>query len=83
MPIPLHREFQFYLDHQDELVREYNGKYLVIVDNKVEGAYDTQEVAVTKALESFDRGTFLVQKCAPGSESYTRSFHSRIRLVAS
>ena len=32
--------FKYYLDHQEELVKDYNGKYLVITDFKVAGAYN-------------------------------------------
>ena len=32
---PLAREFQFYLDNQDELVKQYNGRVIVIKDGQV------------------------------------------------
>ena len=37
----LDNEFKFYLDHQEELLPTYSGKYVMIVGNKVVGAYDT------------------------------------------
>ena len=36
----LEKEFNYYLQHQDELVKEYDGKYIVIKDNAVAGVYD-------------------------------------------
>lgn len=70
----LQREFEYYLAHQDEMVREYNGKYIVIKDGAVLGAYDDELTAVTEQ----ELGTFLVQKVSPGNSAYTQTFHSRV-----
>lgn len=77
----LEKEFQYYLDHQDELVKQYNGQFIVIKDCKVVGAHDSELEAVEKASEKYELGTFLVQKCEPGSESYTQTYHSRVVLT--
>ena len=74
----LEREFQYYKDHQKELVEKYNGKFLVITNNKVVGIYDTELEAYTTAKKSYKAGTFLIQHCQPGKESYTQTFHSRV-----
>ena len=74
----LEKEFQYYLDHQDELVAKHNGKFVVIKDCAVIGVYDTEFGAVTETQKSYPLGTFLVQKCEPGSENYTQTFHSRV-----
>lgn len=74
----LEKEFQYYLDHQSELVKQYDGKFLIIKDQAVIGAYDTEEDAVTEGQNRFELGTFLVQLCEPGENSYTQHFHSRV-----
>lgn len=74
----LEKEFQYYLDHQEGLVEKYTGKFLVIRKCAVVGAYDTELEAVEKASEKYEVGTFLVQKCEPGKESYTQTYHSRV-----
>ena len=74
----LEKEFNYYLEHQDELVKQYNGKFIVIKDCSVIGAYDSEMEAVTKTTEEHKLGTFLVQKCEPGIESYTQTYHSRV-----
>ena len=74
----LEKEFQYYLDHQKELVEKYNGKFLAIKECVVVGVYDTELEAVEKASEKYEVGTFLVQKCEPGKESYTQTYHSRV-----
>jgi outer membrane lipoprotein-sorting protein len=77
----LKKEFQYYLEHQNELVKQYNGKFIVIKDNKVIGVYDSELEAVTKTSQQQELGTFLVQKCEPGTSSYTQTYHSRAIFV--
>ena len=74
----LEKEFKYYLEHQDELVKKYNGKFIVIKDCKVIGVFDSELEAVEKTAEKYELGTFLVQKCEPGAESYTQTYHSRV-----
>ncbi len=74
----LEKEFKYYIDHQDELVAKYRGKYIVIVGETVIGAYDTEIVAYTKSQEEHALGTFLIQACLPGKENFTQTFHSRV-----
>lgn len=74
--------FQYYLAHQDELVKDYNGKYLVIYDRVVVGAYSSEMEALQQGKKAYELGTFIVQKCEPGTESYVQTFHSRVRFAA-
>ena len=78
MPSVLEKDFEYYLAHQDELVREYAGKYLLIRDEQVLSAFDNQMEAVRAGAAKFPLGTFLVQKCEPGTDSYTQTFRSRV-----
>lgn len=77
MTSPLEKEFQFYLDNQDELVKKYDGKFIVIKDSKVLGVYDDELTAITETEQSEKIGTFLVQKVSEGESEYTQTFHSR------
>ena len=74
----LRDEFDFYLANQDEMVKQYNGKFVVIKDRKVIGVFDDQADAVLDTQKKHDLGTFLVQKVEPGNASYTQTFHSRV-----
>ena len=74
----LKKQFGYYIDNQDELVKKYNGKFIVIKDCAVIGAYDDELEAITETSKKYELGTFLVQKCIPGSEGYTQTFHSRV-----
>ncbi len=73
----LEKEFKYYKDHQDELVKKFNGKYLVIKDEQVIGVYDTDLEAYSNSKEKYELGTFLIQHCMLGKNSYTHTFHSR------
>jgi formyltetrahydrofolate synthetase len=77
----LRTEFDYYLAHQNELVKKYNGKFIVIKNQAVIGDYESELEAVKKTAQEHELGTFLVQKCEPGSESYTQMYHSRVTFV--
>lgn len=81
MAKPLEKEFKYYIKNQKELVKKYRGKYIVIKDEKVIGSYESEIEAIEKTSKKEELGTFLVQKCEPGVESYTQTFHSRITFV--
>lgn len=74
----LEKEFQYYLDNQETLVKLYSGKYIVIVGEKVVGAYDSKQEAYDKSSEEMALGTFLIQHCLPGKSSHTQTYHSRV-----
>lgn len=71
-------EFQYYLDHQAELLKQYNGRFLVIKDKKVQGDYSSEQEAYVEALKKYDVGSFLIQECKPGDDNYTQVYHSRV-----
>ena len=74
----LEREFAYYLQHQEELVRQYQGKFVVIYDSQVLGAFDTELDAIREIPPNYALGTFLIQKCEQGNAAYTQMFHSRV-----
>ena len=71
-------EFEYYIAHQDQLVREYEGKFLIIKDCQVQGAYDDELAAYRQASEDFEPGSFLIQQCLPGDQGYSQTFCSRV-----
>ena len=76
--LPLEREFRYYVVHQDELVARYSGKVLAIKNQAVIGVFDSEADAVYETARTHEMGTFLVQRCEAGVESYTQVFHSLI-----
>ncbi len=76
----LEKEFNYYLSRQDQMVEKYNGKTIVIIDEEVVGVYDSDEEALLATQKDHSLGTFLIQRCTPGSDSYAMTFRSRVRF---
>ena len=81
MSKPLEKEFKYYIENQNKLVKRYNNKCIVIKNKKVIGVYDSVAEAVRETSKKEPLGTFLVQKCTPGKEGYTRTYHSRVSFT--
>ena len=77
----LQKEFDYYLQHQDELVSQYNGKFIVIENCQLIGSYNSEIEAITETTKQHELGTFLVQKCEIGTDSCSYMYHSRVILV--
>lgn len=73
----LKKELEYFKTHQKELVKDHEGKFLVIKNQQIQGVYETEMEAYSDAQKKFELGTFLIQKCESGQESYTQTFHSR------
>ena len=69
--------FEYFLAHKDELLEKYNGQFVVIADDRVLAAYRSEAEAVNETRKTRELGTFLVQQVSPGTDAYTRVFHSR------
>lgn len=78
----LEQEYKYFKDHQKELVKEYPGRYVVIVGEVVVGNYSTYVEAYQKASEEHELGTFLIQECTPGTRAYTSYVNSSLNHVA-
>jgi len=74
----LEKDFEYYLQHQDELVQKYSGKFLLIFQEQVVGDYPTFEEAIREASKKYGLGNVLIQKCEPGTQAYTQTFQSRV-----
>lgn len=79
--IKLQKELEYFKANQQDLLKKYAGKFLVIKDQSVQGIYDSEFEAYTDAQKKFELGTFLIQHCLPGQESYTQTFHSRVAVL--
>jgi hypothetical protein len=70
-PDSLKKNLEWYIANQKSLAEKYNGKVLLIVDQKLVNAFDDVGAAYTEALKSYQPGTFTLQPCSPDPESYT------------
>ena len=72
----LKRELDYFIKNQEKLVKKYEGKFLVLKDQKIIGIYATVGEAYWGAQKEHPLGTFAIQHCIPGPEAYTRVVHS-------
>lgn len=77
----LEKEFQYYLDHQTDLLAQYEGQYVVIMNDAVVGSYATREDAYYSSIQKYTPGTFMIQLCTPGDSAYTVRYYNRVSPV--
>jgi hypothetical protein len=77
----LDKEFSYYLEHQDELLKKYNNRFVVIIGENVVGSYDSHQQALFQTKKTHKLGSFLIQKCTEGEAAYTMTFHSRVSFA--
>lgn len=73
----LEKEFNFYVNNQQSLVKKFRGKFIVLKGTKIIGKYSSEEEAYKSTIKEHDPGSFFIQKCMPGKENYSLSFISR------
>ena len=75
-PDALKKNLEWYIANQQELADKYNGKVLLIVDQKLIKAFDDMGAAYTETMKSYTPGTFTLQPCSPDADSYTLMLYS-------
>ena len=76
----LENEFSYYIENQAQLSKKFEGKVLVIKDQKVIGVYDSEGEALTKTVVDHELGSFLIQTCSSDPNSVINTFHSRVKI---
>lgn len=76
----LEKEYKYFRENQEKLVNLYEGKIIVIKGVDVIGVYDSDKEAIEETTKEYELGTFLIQRCEPGQEVYTMTFHSGIKF---
>jgi hypothetical protein len=74
----LEKLFHWYLEHQSELVAQFDGRHIVIYAEEVVGNFDSELDAYTFATKNYQPGEFMIQLVSPGNTNYTQTFHSRV-----
>lgn len=76
-------ELECYKKNQAELVRRYQGRILALKQGEVVGVYDSKVDALRDMkARNFAPGSFLIVRCTPGDEEYTRRYRSRADFPA-
>ena len=74
----LEKEYEYFLKKKDALLKEYEGKFVVIIGDKVVDSYSSREEALKKASSTHDIVTFLIQKISRGEDDVIQRFSSRV-----
>ncbi len=74
----LHDEFAYYIDNQHELIKKYEGRYIVIKDRKIIGDYSSRIEAYRETKKIHALGTFIIQLCEADKNAYSQTFHSLV-----
>lgn len=75
-PDALKKNLEWYIANQQDLAAKYNGKILLIVDQRLIKVFDDMGAAFTEATKAYAPGTFTLQPCSPDPDSYTLMLHS-------
>ncbi len=74
----LETEYEYYQNNKDELLKQYNGKIIVIIGNNVIGDYNKKNEAIIATKKKHKLGTFLVQKVSTEENDQIQRFYSRV-----
>jgi len=74
--------YSFFKAHFAELLERYSGKYVVIKDEAVIGAYESFDEAYLVTTKKEELGTFIIQQCVEISDDNTASFMSNNVMFA-
>jgi len=72
------KEFQYYLNNQNELVKKYRNQFIIIRGEQVVDAFDSEDEAYFKSEAKYGLGNFFLIKCEPGDDYYTQTYDSRV-----
>jgi len=74
----LEKEFTYYEKNRASLIKDYNGKHIVITGETILGAYDSEEEALIATLKDHELGTFLIQYISAEANDNLLMFTSRV-----
>lgn len=69
----LTKQYDYYVGHEQELLKKYNGTYLIITDDLMVFSFKDMEEAYIYGLKNFGAGNFLLQKCSPNELNVVHS----------
>lgn len=64
----LEKELKYFEEHKDELLKHYEGQFVLIKDDQLVGAFTTEEEAYQAGLEKFGNQPFLIKKVTKEEE---------------
>ena len=73
-------ELDFFISNQEDLVRDFQGKFLVLKGKKLLGVYPDALSAYIETQKEHPAGSFMIQPCIPGPEAYTVTITSTVLM---
>jgi hypothetical protein len=70
-PTALEVEIEFFEKQKAKLLSEHEGKFVVILGQQLQGAYDTVENAYNAGVQAFGDRQFLVRKVTSAEQDLT------------
>jgi hypothetical protein len=74
----LENEYKYFEEHYEDIKKKFLDKFIVIIGEKVIGAYESQKEALAETLKTHKLGTFLVQKVTEKPQDIIHRFTSRV-----
>ena len=66
----LAKEWTYYTENRDEIVRQYRDKYVVISGDRVVAAYDDENEAYYETIKTIPLGSFSIQHATDPEEVF-------------
>ena len=74
----LSKEQEYFDTHKEELRKKYLNKRVIIANDEVKGAFDTDTEALKEALKTMAPGTFIIKIVKANDDDYVQRFTSRV-----
>ena len=76
----LEEDFEYYDAHQEEIVENNLGKWVVIKNLRVRGYFETEDAAL-EAMKHEELGTFLVKLCQNPGEDIVNYYNEAVAFA--
>jgi hypothetical protein len=63
----LDRQYQYFVKNKSELLKKYEGQYIVIHNEEVVDSFGNERDAYIYCVQHFKMGTFFIQQVLPGN----------------
>ncbi|MCQ2129535.1 MAG: hypothetical protein MJZ08_08935 [Bacteroidaceae bacterium] len=80
MALLLETQYDYYKTHEAELLKQYQGKHLVISDMLQVYPFLSPKEGYQFGIKNFGAGHFLLHKCEPGSLNVVHTINSCVAV---
>ena len=70
------KDYEWFKDNLSELVKTYDGQYVVVKDKRVVAAYPELNSAFRAAIKKELPGTFIIQFCSLDEDKTIQTFYT-------